>query len=269
MARAFKRPTFRFRLPKGPAIPRLPRGDEPYEDVFAEMTLQEHLEELRDRIVKVCLSIGAAFLVGLILSRSMLGIISEEAGARLDISSPIEPITLFMKMALYIAVGVTMPIIIDQLIAVLAPGLTRREKRILFSSLPFVAVLFIGGAAYAFFYAVPAALKFLSSFMEDIISWDPDGEELVNFYLQLMIGLGFSFQLPVIMFLLAKLNIVSVTRMSAYRRYAFVAILIIAALITPTPDPINLGVVAIPLYALYEVGIIIARIFAKPTRRPA
>lgn len=266
MARALKRPNMRLKVPNI-KVPRLPDPNEP--DVFEEMSLYEHLDELRSRIVRVCISIGAAFVIGVILAKPVLNEIANkanvqtgEANSGLDISSPTDSLTIFFKVAMYIAVGIAMPMITYQLIAFLSPGLTKKEKRILYSSLPFVSLLFIAGVSYAFFFAVPRALDFLSGFLNDIISWDPDAGEVVNFYLTLMIGLGVSFQLPVIMFLLAKLNIVSPKRMAQYRKYAYLGILVASAIITPSTDPINMGVVAVPLVLLYEGGIIIARIFA-------
>jgi sec-independent protein translocase protein TatC len=275
MARQLRIPTFRFKVPK---IPRLPKTDEPYEDVFEEMTLQEHLEELRDRIVKSVVSVAVAFIAGIFLARPVLDWIVKSARVEtaeggvggLDIQSPTDPITIYFKIALYVAIAFAMPVLVYQLIAFLAPGLTRKEKRILFGSLPFVSLLFLAGVAYAFFFAVPRAFQFLSSWQSNIFSWDPDSREVVNFYLTLMIGLGAAFQLPVIMFLLAKLNVVTPKKMSQYRRYAFLIILVVSAIVTPTTDPINLSLVAVPLYILYEGGIVIARIFARPTReRPA
>ncbi|HEV2109080.1 MAG TPA: twin-arginine translocase subunit TatC, partial [Thermomicrobiales bacterium] len=170
---------------------------------------------------------------------------------------------IYMTIALYIAIAFTLPIIIYHMVGFLAPGLTRKEKRILYASLPFVSLLTVGGAAYGFFFAAPAALQFLSTFQSDIFSWEPDGSEVIAFYLKLMVGLAIAFQMPIVMFLLAKLNILSTQRMRQYRKYAVVVILILAAIITPTPDPFNLAFVAAPLYALYEVGIIIARAFTR------
>ena len=139
----------------------------------------------------------------------------------------------------------------------------------MFSSLPFVSALFLAGAAYAYFFAAPRAFDFLSSFMPSIINWDPDGSEVISFYLTLMIGLGLAFQIPIVMFLLAKLNIVSPKRMRTYRKYAAVILLIVSAIITPSTDPINMAFVAIPLLALYEIGILISYAFARPSRRAA
>jgi len=270
MARALKRPNIPLKLPKV-RVPRLPRTDEPYEDIFEEMTLQEHLEELRDRIIKTCLAIGVAFIAGVFLADRLLNqivknanvLVDESGQGGLDIASPTDPITLYFKIALYIAIGFTMPIIVWHLIGFLSPGLTRKEKRVLFTALPFVTLLFLGGVSYAYFFAVPRAYDFLSTFQNDVFSWDPDGGQVINFYLTVMIGLGIAFQIPVVMFLLAKLNLVSPKRMSQYRKYAAMGILVISAIITPTPDPFNMFFVALPLLLLYEVGIIIARVFAR------
>ena len=270
MARALKRPNMRLKVPNI-KVPRLPNASEP--DVFEEMSLYEHLDELRSRVVKACISVGLAFVAGIILAKPLLEIIVKEANAAvneggqggLDIKSPTDPLTIYFKMALYIAIAFALPVILYQFIAFLAPGLTKREKRILFSSLPFVTILFLAGASYAFFFAVPRAFDFLSSWMNSIFSWDPDGGDVVNFYLTLMIGLGVSFQLPVIMFLLAKLNIVSPAKMRTYRKYAYLAILVLSAIITPSTDPINMSIVAVPLIILYEGGIIVAHFFARPS----
>jgi sec-independent protein translocase protein TatC len=263
MARAVLR---RPRLPalRLPKIPRLPDPSEP--DVFEEMTLQEHLEELRTRIVRTCIAIGIAFIGGVFLASPVLNEIVDQANAEegLDIQSPTDPIALYFRIALYIAISLTMPVIMWHLIGFLAPGLTRREKRVLFSSLPFVSLLFLGGVAYAFFFAVPRALDFLSGFQVSIFKWDPDGGQVINFYLTLMIGLGLAFQIPVVMFLLAKLNIVSTLRMRQYRKYAAMILLVVSAIITPSTDPINMAFVAIPLLLLYELGLLVARIFARP-----
>ncbi|MGH2534253.1 MAG: twin-arginine translocase subunit TatC [Thermomicrobiales bacterium] len=265
MARVLRQP----KLPTKLKIPRLPKVDEPYEDVFKEMTLAEHLTELRDRLIRTCFAIGGAFVIGLILSRRMLGIIQDHANAPegIDILSPTDPFVLWMKVGFYIAIAIAAPVILYQMIAFLSPGLTRKEKRLVYSSLPIVSLLFIAGASFAFFLAVPRALNFLSSFLAGIVDWSPNGPELLNFYLTLMVGLGIAFQLPIVMFLLAKLNIVTPQRMAGFRRYAFVLILVAAAIITPTPDPFNMAFVAAPIYVLYELGLIFSRIRLRGSHR--
>lgn len=262
MARALKK--IPVKLPSRlPAIPKLPNPEDP--DVFEEMTLLEHMEELRDRIVKSVIAIGVAFVAGIFMAGPLLRRIQLEAGATqgLDVVSPTDPITLYFKIALYIAIGIALPVLLWQVIGFLVPGLTKKEKRLLYLSIPFVALLFLGGAAYGFFFAAPRALTFLSTFMGDIYEWSPEGNQIITFYLTLMIGLGLAFQLPVVMFVLAKLGVASPQKMRAFRKYAILILLILSAVITPSTDPFNMAIVAVPLLVLYEAGIIIAGIFAK------
>jgi sec-independent protein translocase protein TatC len=181
----------------------------------------------------------------------------------LDIRSPSDPITLYMKIALYVAIGIAAPVIIYQLVGFLAPGLTKKEKRLLYTSLPFVSLLFVAGVSYAFFFAIPRALGFLSTFQSGVFQWEPDGNEVVGFYLTIMLGLGLAFQMPLVMFLLAKLGVVTPAKMRSGRRYAFLIILVASAIITPTTDPFNMALVTLPLVALYEIGIVLAQLFAR------
>lgn len=264
MARAFK-PPVRFR-PKSPKVPRLPKVDEPYEDVYVEMTLQEHLEELRDRIVKVCLTVGAGFAVGFFLADPLLQLIAKQAKIPpegFQVNGPAENFTVYMKVALYIAIGIGLPVIVWHIIGFLSPGLSRKEKRVLYTALPFISGLFFAGVLFAFFLAAPRAFEFLASFKSSIFYYQPTAELTISFYLQLMLGLGLAFEMPLAMFLLAKIGIVSPQRMTSFRKYAFVIIIVAAAIITPTPDPFNLAFVAIPLYALFEVGLIVSRVFGQ------
>lgn len=263
MARTIKVPAWKFK------VPRLPQVDPNTPDVFDEMTLQEHLIELRDRIMKVCIAIAVAFGLGFYLAPKALRQIADGANVeQFDIKGPTDGLTLWFKMAIYIAIALTLPFTVYQLVAFLAPGLTRKEKRMLYSSLPFVGILFATGVSYAYFVAAPRALDFLENVLADIIDWGGmDGAETVVFYLTLMMGLGISFQLPVVMFILAKIGIVTPKKMRQWRKYAFLLIMIASAVITPSTDPVNLMFVAVPLTILYELGIVISSIFAKTSLR--
>jgi sec-independent protein translocase protein TatC len=259
---ATRDPTLPAKLPvKLPRLPRLPDPETP--DVIEEMTLLEHMEELRDRIVKAAIAIGVAFIAGIALAIPLLDLIVKQAGVPPDVRDPLEPLTIFFKIALYIAIGIATPVIMWQFIGFLAPGLTNKEKRILFSALPFVGLLFVAGASYAFLVAIPRALAFLSTFLEGRLTWNPDAPEIVNFYLTMMVGLGLAFQLPVVMFLLAKFDILTTRQMRENRKYALLLILGVSVVITPTTDPISLAFVAAPLYVLYELGILLGRVLAR------
>jgi sec-independent protein translocase protein TatC len=257
MARSLHIPKVRNPFSRGPSIP----DEEEYEDVFEEMTLAEHLEELRSRIWKTCISLLGAFVIGLILAKPALEMVRETANVeRFDVNNATEPITDFFKIAMYIAIAIAFPMIFYQAFGFIAPGLTRKEKRIVYTSMPFFVILFLMGASFAFFLAIPRAFAFLSTFMSDTFEYSPQAGSIYSFYLQVALGMGAAFELPILMFLLARLGIVSPKRMAASRRYAAVLVLLAAALITPTPDPFNMLFVAVPIYTLYEVGLIFARV---------
>jgi len=263
MARTIKLPVRKI------TIPRLPQVDPNTPDVFEEMTLQEHLVELRDRIMKVCIGIAVAFAIGFAATPTILRAIADGAGVeQFDMKGPTDGLTMWFKVALYVAIGITLPFTVYQLVAFLAPGLTRKEKRMLYSTLPFIAILFAVGVWYAYYVAAPRALDFLEGVLAGLFDWDGiDGQETVAFYVTLMMGLGISFQLPVVMFILAKIGIVTPRKMRQWRKYAFLLIVIASAIITPSTDPINLMLVAVPLTILYELGIVISAIFAKTSLR--
>lgn len=262
MARALKVPKIRLKLPS------LRAPDEEYEDVFEEMTLAEHLDELRSRLVKTVAGIGVAFIIGLFMVNPLLGVVRDTANVqKFDVIEATEPITAYFKTALYIALAVALPLIFYQMFAFIAPGLTRKEKRYVYGSLPFVVLFFFAGASFAFFLAVPRAFQFLSTFNSDLFDYSPTFGSIAAFYIQVSLGMGIAFELPILMFLLSRLNIVSPQRMSTSRRYALVLVLIAAALITPTPDPFNMLFIAAPIYLLYEMGIIFARIGTRRANR--
>ena len=256
-----------IKAPKIPkSLPKLPDPSEP--DVFEEMTLLEHMIELRDRIVKIVIAVAIAFVAGIYFAGPLLELLKEKSNAvgGFDVVSPTDPITLYFKIALYIAIGIALPVILWQVFGFLAPGLTKKEKRILYSSLPFVSILFVGGAAYGFFVAAPAAFKFLSNFKTDLFEWSPEGGQIITFYLTLMIGLALAFQLPVVMFLLAKLGIATPQKLRSFWKYALLIIFIASAVITPSTDPFNMALVAVPLMILYWAGVVLSYMFA---RKPA
>jgi sec-independent protein translocase protein TatC len=233
-------------------------------DVFVEMTLQEHLEELRKRITYAVLAVLGALVIGLFFANTVLDKIREQAQtpAGMQTLSPTEPFIVWMKVALYIAIAIAMPVLIYQLMAFVSPGLTRRERRTVYIAIPFVFLSFVAGVTFAFFVLLPRALDFLSGFQDDVFAWNPSAESVIQFYLTLMLGVGLMFELPIVMFALAKVGAMTAKRYGAVRKYALLLVMVAAAIITPTPDPFNMMLVAVPMYALYEIGVLISR-FAR------
>jgi sec-independent protein translocase protein TatC len=244
-------------------VPMIPEPEP--EDIFEEMTLQEHLEELRQRILYSAVAIAIAFVIGLILAFPLLSVMADFSGLEeFVLISPTEGFATFMRVGFYIAVALAMPVLVYQLIAFLGPGLTNEERRYLKMALFPVSFLFVSGMAFAFFIVIPRALNFLAGFGAggygmDVFDTQFRASEVVSFYFTLMIWIGIVFQMPVVIFLLVKLGVVSARRLASIRKFMLVGCMTAAAIITPTPDPFNMLLVAIPMYLLYELGIILAR----------
>lgn len=270
MARSIKNFVPKISVPKSrPRIPDWWSATEDDPEEFQEMTLQEHLEEFRDRIIRIFIAIVPAFIIGWIFHGRVLSDIRSKAQAidGLQTLGAVDPITISFQISLYIAIAISIPVIFYQFIAFLMPGMTRKEKRFLFSSLPFVTLMFAAGAWFGYFVAAPRALEFLSGWNSDILKWEITAQNAVTFFLRLVIGIGIGFQLPIIVFVLTKLGLVNVAQLRRWRKYSYLLLLIAAAIITPTPDPLNMSIVAAPLILLYELGIVISAFFGKTVIR--
>lgn len=231
------------------------------EEEFVEMTLQEHLEELRSRILKSALAILLALVVGLWLAFPVMDKIREQANVGgLQAISPTEPFTVYMRVALYIAIAIAMPVLVYQLMGFVSPGLTARERRYVLIAIPFVMLSFAAGVAFAFFLLVPRALEFLSQFGSGVFEWNPRASDVLSFYMTLMLGVGLIFELPVLMYAMTMIGVVTPQRFARFRKFAIILSMVMAAIITPTPDPFNMMLVALPTYVLYEVGILLSRL---------
>jgi sec-independent protein translocase protein TatC len=241
------------------------------------MTLREHLVELRDRLVKAVLGLALGFGVGIFAAQPVLKYLAQQIcpqtadpECRLAIIDPAEGMITYFKVALYVGVAISLPVITYQIIRFMAPGLTRDEKRLLFSALPFVGFLFAAGSAFAVWLVIPAMLRFLSSFMSEIFRPDLRAAATLSLGLTVTLWMGLVFELPLVMVIVARLGLVDWRRMLSFWRYAIVLILIVAAIITPTPDPINMMLVGGPMLLLYLLGIALARLFARrPPPPPA
>jgi len=237
--------------------------------------LAPHLIELRDRLVKASLAIAIGTSIGfyLVNSPKLLGTSLPEfmvkqlapPGTVLQAVGVGEVFLGYMQIALIIGIIFAMPIVVYQLVAFFSPGLLGHEKRMVYIALPIITELFLAGVSFGWFFTVPAALQFLLKYGQtSSISTVPTSDSFFQTVATLLLWNGVIFQLPAIMYLLARLNIVSTAMLTSTRRYAIVVITIIAALITPTGDPYNLLLLAVPMYMLYELGIILTRFVPKP-----
>jgi len=230
-------------------------------DENRQSTIVEHLEELRDRLIKSAIAVAVTTLISFMFARQFLQLLIVPMGETPPVSSsPTTNIVVFTKVALISGVALAMPVLVYQLIGFVAPGLTRREKRYLYLILPGATLSFVVGLAFAYFVMLPTAIPFLKGFLSDIIepTWFID--RYVSFITSLLFWVGLSFETPLLIFFLAKLGVVTPEVLSRYRKYAVLVIAVISAVITPTPDPFNMLLVMGPLVLLYEIGILLAKL---------
>lgn len=233
------------------------------------LTLLEHLQELRDRLrragisVLIGMAIGGFFVFGPVKLIDVL-IISfartDKPYAPLQAVGTAEQFTSYMMVALAVGIIVAMPMIVYQIIAFIAPGLMEHEKRFVVRALPFVTGFFLAGIAFGWFVTVPVAIRFLIGFGgSELIASQPTLSDFLRTVSMLLLVNGVVFELPVVIYVLAILGFVTSEQLGQYRHYAVLIIAIVAAVITPTGDPVNMLLLAVPMYLLYELGIIVAR----------
>lgn len=246
------------------------------------MTLLEHLEELRHRLIVtvVALAIGSVpawFLFEPIkdtlrrpycefLARNPAFSPFEGDDCLLIFGGVVDAFTVKLKIVLYLGLAIALPVVLYQLWAFVTPGLTSREKRY---AIPFIGssvLLFAAGAAFAYV-ALPRGLEFLLGFAGEGVVPLLTFDRYVSFVVLVILAFGFSFLLPVLLVFLELVGVLTPERLGAWRRYAILAIAIFAAVITPTGDPITLLMLGVPMYLFYEVAIIIGR--AARRRKPA
>jgi sec-independent protein translocase protein TatC len=153
-----------------------------------------------------------------------------------------------------------MPIIVYQIGRFISPGLTKNERRYLFLLVPGATLCFVTGVAFAYFVMLPAAIPFLQGFMADIIEQQWAIGEYLSFVTSLLLWIGVAFELPLFVYFLAKLGVIDAQALAKNRKYAVIAIAVLAAVITPTVDPLNMALVMGPLVVLYEIGVLLAKI---------
>jgi len=234
-----------------------------------EMTLLEHLEELRGRLVACALALVVGVIVAIVpiptlnsITGYLFDLIVNEAkvnGVQIISIRPGETFFTYLQVALVVGASLAMPVIIYQVLAFVSPALYSNEKRYLYIAVPGVFFSFLVGVAFCYFLTLPFATHFLAGFLAGTIDPLWSAENYVDFVANFLFWVGLMFELPIIMFFLSKLGVVSHQRMAKFRKYAFVMAFVIGAAITPTPDPINQTLISLPIYFLFELGVILAR----------
>jgi sec-independent protein translocase protein TatC len=235
------------------------------------MSLMEHLDELRKRIVHSAIYLFLGFIVAYAFHERLYGIVQaplDQLHIKLNYTHPMDPLNLYLQVALIGGAILSSPFILFQVWLFIAPGLYKKERRLV---VPFMAAtvgLFLTGASFGYFWVLPGALKILivgfGSKFQPMVTI----EEYTSFFLSVILGLGISFEMPVLIFFLAIFGIVSPQFLWKNIRYAVLAVFIVAAVITPSPDPWTMCIYAIPMMLLYLIGIGVAW-WVHPSRRKA
>ncbi len=224
------------------------------------LTLLDHLNELRIRLFRSLAALAIGVLLAAVFTDELLEYLIQPYGTELQVLGPTESVVIYFRVALLAGAIFAMPYITLQLFLFVAPGLTRKEKRTIYLALPATTGLFLVGVAFAWFIMVPAALHFLQDFQSDVFRAEWTAERYIAFLTSVLFWIGVAFELPVVVFVLARLGLLGPRPLIRNWRLAVVLITIVAALITPTVDPFNMLLVIAPLLVLYLLSIGLAAI---------
>jgi len=224
----------------------------------AQMTLLGHLEELRDRLVRAGIAVFVSTIIAAIFTKQILELLIYPYGNKLQVLGPTEGIAIYFRVALTAGLVLSMPFLIYQFLMFILPGLEDNEKRYVYWGVPVAFFLFLVGVAFAWFILLPSAIGFLSSWQTDIFKQEWQSQKYIPFITSLIFWIGLSFETPLIIFIMAKLNLVTPQFLIKQWRFALVLIAIAAAMITPTVDPFNMALVMFPLAVLYGISILLA-----------
>ncbi|HEY5815487.1 MAG TPA: twin-arginine translocase subunit TatC [Solirubrobacterales bacterium] len=230
------------------------------------LTLVEHLDELRNRIVVCLLVLGVALALCFWQNHLLLEIASgplPDGREKLITFGVTEPFTTTVTVATYGALILSLPILLYQLYAYVLPAFSDRERRVVLPVLLAAPLLFLAGIAFAYFVVMPAAVEFLLGFNDTQFNVQVRARDYYGFFSMTMLAGGVVFQLPLAILAVTRLGIVSVDQLRANRRYAYLGIAVLAAAL-PGVDPVTMLIEMVPLLALYELSILLARAFGRP-----
>lgn len=235
---------------------------------LAEGTLISHLLELRDRMLRAMLAVFIVFVPCAVFSDEIFTIAAQPlidklpAGASLIATGVTSTFTTPFKLAFFVALFIAIPYVLYQIWAFVAPGLYRNEKRfaspLLFSSI----VLFYAGVVFAYFAVFPVMFEFFTATTPQGVMMMTDINEYMNFMLTMFLCFGIAFEMPIAVVLLVMTGMMSVEKLARARGYVVIGIFVIAAFLTP-PDAISQSIMAIPMYLLYECGLLMARMVRR------
>lgn len=227
-----------------------------------EMPFLHHIEELRQRLIRIIATILAFSIIAYVFADYLLDYLVKPIGT-VYFREPTGAFSVRIKVSLFAGLAAAIPVVLYQLWKFIVPGLKDREIRFLIPVTVLGTLFFFLGASFCFLFVVPAAMKILQSFATENIRALIDVSEYFSFVFWMCIAFGGVFELPIIAYFLGKIGMITAGTLRRGRRIAIVIIVIVAAVITPTPDVFNQMLLAVPLYILYEVSIIVVHFTGK------
>jgi sec-independent protein translocase protein TatC len=236
-------------------------------------TFISHLVELRNRVMKASVAIVVVFLcmmpwAGTIYDFLAMPMMSAlPAGSKMIATGVITPFLIPVKVTLLAAFIVALPVVLYQAWAFIAPGLYAHEKKMVAPLVVSSSILFIVGVAFCYFFVFGVIFKFINEFAPKSITVAPDIESYFGFVMTLFLAFGITFEVPIVVIVLVRMGLITVAKLKEIRPYVIVGAFVIAAVITP-PDIMSQLLLAVPLCLLYEIGLLVAPMFAQVTRAP-
>lgn len=228
-----------------------------------ELSLIEHLVELRGRLVKAALALVISVIGAFFIAGPLLAYLQQPYGREFTVLGPTGGIVAFFQVALMVGGIIASPMMTYQVLRFILPGLNRREKNILLGSLVPMTLLLIIGALFAWFILIPPALGFLEGFQPTLFRPEWTADLYLGFVTTLIFWMGVAFELPLVFFVVALLGFVKARQLLAQWRLAIVGAALAAAIITPTVDPVNMALVIMPLLALYILSIVLVALATR------
>jgi len=226
--------------------------------------ISTHLEELRRRLIVCLAAIAAGILIAFAFADQLFAILIRPAGdINLIFVEVTEMLGTYMQVCLIGGIIIAMPVLVYELIVFVSPALTPGERKYVWIILPFIILMFSGGVLFGYFVLIPPAMQFLLSFGAGIATPQIRIGNYISLVSRLLLAIGLVFETPVITTLLARLGILSSKWMAAQWKWAVILAFVLGAVITPTLDPVNQTLIALPLIVLYLLSILLARIFEK------
>jgi sec-independent protein translocase protein TatC len=235
--------------------------------VDSSMSLMEHLIELRTRLIWIIGTLLVGTGIALFVAEPLIQFIIKPLtalGVTPQALGPTDTIGVYFKVCFTAGASLAMPMIIYQIIAFVMPGLYPHERRGLLLILPGVMILFLLGAAFAFYLLIPAAIDFLQNFLGSVIRQDWTIDRYIGFITRLVFWMGVSFETPLVVAFLARAGMITGPKLLSFWRHAIVVVAIVAAAITPTVDPVNMTIVMGPLLLLYLFSVALAYMLYRP-----